>query len=418
MASESVILILITAFIVFDFIFDNALSWLNARNWKEEVHPRLRDAYPEQKYTQARLYALDKNRLSLAASTFNLAIVLAMLFTGGFAFVDGIIGKFTGSPILRGILFFMALALVSDLLNLPFQWHSVFGIEEKYGFNRSTRTTFWGDKIRTWVLSAIVGGGLLWMIMGVYYMLPDYFWLIAWGIVMVFMLFMILFYSNIIVPLFNRQKPLENGELRNAIEKFASENGFSLNNIYVIDGSRRTSRANAYFTGLGPKKRIVLYDTLVARHSVSELVAVLAHEIGHYRMKHTLKGFIISAAQVLVILYLFNVISREEAVPKALGMAPGFHASLLAFAMLLGPLNHGIGIIGNFISRNNEYAADRYAYERTRSDDLARALIQLSVDNLTSLTPHPLYVFMHYGHPPLLERLARLDRLREGEHGA
>lgn len=415
MALSTLIFILIIAFIAFDFIFDNVLSSLNMRNWKAEVHPRMINHYPEEKYRLARLYAGEKNKVGFASSFFNIALIIIILFTGGFAFIDDKIAEFTMNPIFQSIFFFMLLAIASDLLNLPFQWHSVFVIEEKYGFNRSTKAIFWGDKLKSWILAAIIGGGLFWIIIKVYMWIPEYFWLIAWGIIMFFMMFMLLFYSNLIVPLFNKQKPLEDGELRDAIEKFASENNFKLDNIFVIDGSKRSTKANAYFTGLGPKKRIVLYDTLIAQHSYKELVAVLAHEIGHYKKKHSLSGFIISAVQMGLILFLFNLISKEPAVSEALGMKPSFHASLLVFGLLLSPINHILNIVGNLISRKNEYAADRYAIEKTQSDDLANALIKLSVENLSNLTPHPLYVFMHYSHPPLIQRLKELDRLMDSE---
>lgn len=416
MLTATLIFILIIVFLSFDFLFDNVLSWLSLKNWKDEVHPRMKDHYPEEKYRQAKSYSVEKNKLGAASSFFNFALIVILLFAGGFAFIDDKIVEFTMNPVLQSIFFFLVLAIASDVLNLPFQWHSVFVIEEKYGFNRSTKAIFWGDKLKSWILAAIIGGGLFWIIIKVYVWIPEYFWLIAWGIIMFFMMFMLLFYSNLIVPLFNKQKPLEDGELRNAIEKFASENNFKLDNIYVIDGSKRSTKANAYFTGLGPKKRIVLYDTLIAQHSYKELVAVLAHEIGHYKKKHSLSGFIISAVQMGLILFLFNLISKEPAVSEALGMKPSFHASLLIFGLLLSPINHILNIVGNLISRQNEYAADRYAIEKTKSDDLANALIKLSVENLSNLTPHPLYVFFNYSHPPLLKRLMALDQLLEEIH--
>ncbi|MBN2729812.1 MAG: M48 family metallopeptidase [Bacteroidales bacterium] len=415
MELAQIIFILIVAFLVFDFMLDNVLSFLNMRNWKTEVHPRMKDHYPEEKYQRAREYAGEKRKLGLAATTMNVAIIIIMLFAGGFALVDEKIAENISNPIWQSIIFFGILGFASDILNLPFAHHSVFVIEEKYGFNRSTKGTFWGDKFKSWFLAAFIGGGLFWIIIKIYFWIPEYFWLITWGVITFFMLFMTLFYSNLIVPMFNKQKPLEEGELRDEIEAFARKNNFKLDNIFVIDGSKRSTKANAYFTGLGPKKRIVLYDTLIAQHSYKELVAILAHEIGHYKKKHSLSGFIISTLQIGLMLFLFNYIATEPAVPAALGMNPSFHASLLVFGMLLSPVNHILSMLGNVLSRKHEFQADRYAFEKTRSDDLGNALIKLSVENLSNLTPHPLYVYMHYSHPPLIQRLEALDRLMDAE---
>jgi len=413
MAPETLIFILIIAFLIFDFLADTILSYLNMRSWKDKVHPRMQGYYPEEKYKKARAYASEKNKVGFASTFLNFSIILIMLFAGGFAFVDSKIAEIISNPLWQSIAFFMVLAIVSDILNLPFQWHSVFVIEEKYGFNRSTKGTFWGDKIKSWLLSGIIGGGLFWIIIKVYMWIPEYFWLAAWGIIVFFMMFMLLFYSNLIVPLFNKQKPLEEGELRDEIENFAKKNNFKLDNIYVIDGSKRSTKANAYFTGLGPKKRIVLYDTLISQHSYKELVAILAHEIGHYKKKHSLVGFIASAINIGFFLFLFNLISTEPAVSKAIGMQPSFHANLLVFGLLISPLNLILGTIGNVLSRKHEFAADHYAFEKTKTEDLANALIKLSVENLGSLTPHPLYVYVNYSHPPVIKRLKALDRLLE-----
>lgn len=412
---ESLIFIFIIAFLLFDFLFDNLLSWLNVRNWKTTIHSRLKEYYPEKKYLNARSYAKEKDRLSFISSTFNLALILILLFSGGFAFIDQKIALFTTNPAFRAIIFFLSIALAADILGIAFQWHAVFGIEEKYGFNRSTVKIFFTDKIKSYLLAALLGGALFWIIVKIYFAIPDYFWLVTWGVITFFMLFMMLFYSNLIVPLFNKQKPLEEGELRDEIEAFAAKNNFKLDNIYVINGSKRSTKANAYFTGLGPKKRIVLYDTLIAQHTYKELVAILAHEIGHYKKKHTLLGLFTGSIQMLLILFLFNLIVKEPAVSKAIGMETSFHAGLLVFGLLLSPLNLILSMIGNSISRKNEFAADSFAFEKTKSDDLANALIKLSVENLSNLNPHPLYVFFNYGHPPLLKRLENLDTLKEIE---
>ncbi len=280
---------------------------------------------------------------------------------------------------------------------------------KRYGFNRTTLKTFLLDKVKGWFLGAIIGGGLLALITWIFMLTGPWFWLIVLGVVTLFSLFMIMFYSNLIVPLFNKQKPLENGSLRSKIEEFAATAGFKLDNIYVMDGSKRSSKANAYFTGLGPKKRIVLFDTLIADLEEEEIVGVLAHEVGHYKKKHTTSGFVLSTIQSAVTFYLFSLFVGMDSFAVALGgEVASFHLGLIAFGVLYSPISMLIGIGTNFLSRFNEYQADRYAREKYDASKLISSLKKLSKSNLSNLTPHPAYVFFHYSHPPLLQRIRAL----------
>jgi STE24 endopeptidase len=307
---------------------------------------------------------------------------------------------------------------------VPFEIYSVFVIEEKFGFNTMTVKTFILDKLKGWMLGAVIGGGLLALITWIYTSTGNWFWLLVWGVATAFMVFMAMFYSNLIVPLFNKQRPLDSGDLRDAIEAFAGNVGFRLKNIYVIDGSRRSKKANAYFTGLGPRKRIVLYDTLITDHTTEELVAVLAHEIGHYKKKHTAQGIIISVLQTGLMLFILSwFIKPGNALSAALCQSlagitelpvlPSFHLGILAFGMLYSPLSTLIGLLENMLSRSNEYAADRFAGTHYQPAALQEALKKLSVNNLSNLRPHPAYVFFYYSHPTLLQRLEALEKMTD-----
>jgi STE24 endopeptidase len=331
---------------------------------------------------------------------------MAMLVFGGFAFLDGWIRQFTSNPVMLALMFFGILGFIADMLGTPFSVYATFVIEERFGFNKTTVKTFILDKLKGWLLAVIIGGGLLSLIVWIYGVTGQWFWLIAWGAISFFTIFMMLFYSNIIVPIFNKQTLLEPGELRDAIEAFAHKTGFSLKNIYVIDGSKRSSKANAYFTGMGKKKRIVLYDTLIKDHSTDELVAVLAHEIGHYKKKHTLIGTITSILQTGLMLFILSRFLDSPYLSGALDASqPSFHISVVAFGILYTPLSILLGLVMNVFSRKHEYEADHFAAVNFSGESLASALKKLSVNNLSNLRPHPVYVFFYYSHPPLLKRL-------------
>jgi STE24 endopeptidase len=332
----------------------------------------------------------------------------------GFAYVDSLVWSVTSNAIWAALLFFGILMFASDILNIPFSIYDTFVIEEKYGFNKTTPKTFVFDKIKGWLLGALIGGGLLALVIFIYQKTQNMFWIYAWLVVAVFSIFMSMFYSNLIVPLFNKQTPLEEGELRSSIENFAQKVGFKLDNIFVINGSKRSAKANAYFTGLGPKKRIVLYDTLINDMKTEELVAVLAHEIGHYKKNHIIQGLIISLIQTGIVLFIFSLLIDSPLLSKALGVQePNFHIGLIAFGILYSPVSFILGIFMNMLSRKNEYQADAFAAENYKPEALASALKKLSVKNLSNLTPHPRYVFFNYSHPPLLERLKHLKKFEK-----
>jgi STE24 endopeptidase len=282
-------------------------------------------------------------------------------------------------------------------------------IEKKYGFNTMTIRTFITDHLKSWALVLLIGIPVLGLITWFYYKTGQFFWLYAWGLITLFSIFMNFFYSELIVPLFNKQKQLEEGPLRKKIEEFAVKTGFKLKNIFIIDGSKRSTKSNAYFSGFGPKKRIVLYDTLLKEFTEEEIVAVLAHEIGHYKKKHVLVMLISSFVVTGLMLYLFSLVVNNPELSQALGAkSSSFHLGLIVFGILYSPLSLVIGLGANIVSRRNEFAADRFVKENYDSAVLAGALKKLSVKNLSNMLPHPVYVFFHYSHPPLLQRLEKL----------
>ena len=336
-------------------------------------------------------------------------VILAVFFTGGLGWLDRLVEGMVDSYILHVLLFFGILALAGDLLSMPFALYRTFVIEERYGFNRTTPRTFILDKIKGWGLGVVFGGGLLALVTWIYMLTGSWFWIIALGVLTLFSVFMSMFYSNLIVPLFNKQTPLEEGSLRNKIEDFADRVDFRLRNIYVMDGSKRSSKANAYFTGLGPKKRIVLFDTLIEELEEEEIVSVLAHEVGHYKKRHTTTGLVISILQTALTLYLFSLFVGVDSFSVALGgTGASFHLGLIAFGVLYSPISTILGIGTGLFSRHNEYQADRYARDHYNSGKLISSLKKLSKTTLSNLTPHPAYVFVHYSHPPLLQRIRAL----------
>ncbi len=401
---------LILIIIVATFLLERWLDLMNVRHTVSELPEALKGIFDKEEYKKSQLYKKENTRFSFVSSTFSLLLMVVAVAFGLFGWLDGKLNSITDSYYLIVLLFFGIIGLLSDVFSIPFNVYDTFVIEEKYGFNRTTVKTFILDKIKGWLLAVIVGGGVLLLIIWFYLKTESYFWILAWGMTTFFSIFISMFYSNLIVPLFNKQKPLEDGELKTMIEDFTAKVGYRLKNIYVIDGSKRSSKANAYFTGLGPKKRIVLYDTLIADLENREIVGVLAHEIGHYKKKHTLLGMILGILQTGIMFYLFSLfVSRPEFSQALGGDVAKFHLGLIAFAILYSPLQLFVSIFMNMISRKNEYQADRYAAENFGAEYLSSALKKLYKNSLGNLTPHPLYVFFHYSHPTLLQRITAME---------
>ncbi len=404
----------IIAILILDFLFEKYLDYLNTTTMSETLPDEVKGIYDEEKYKTQQAYQRENHRFGILSSSVSFAITLAMFLFYGFAFVDNLVWGMTGNAILAALIFFGIIMFASNIIDIPFSVYDTFKIEEKYGFNKTTPKTFIFDTIKGWLIGALIGGGLLALIIFIYQKTQHMFWVYAWILVSAFSIFMAMFYSNIIVPLFNKQTPLEEGPLRDAIQNFSDKVGFKLDNIFVIDGSKRSTKANAYFTGFGAKKRIVLYDTLINDMETEELVAVLAHEIGHYKKKHVIQGLIISLIQTGVVLFIFSLLIDSPALSRALGVEePNFHIGLIAFGILYSPVSFVLGIFMNILSRKNEYQADAFAAENYKPEAMASALKKLSVKNLSNLTPHPKYVFFHYSHPTLLQRLAHLKKFEK-----
>jgi len=408
---SQILFYIIIGILVADFIFERFLEYLNSTQWSDQLPGELKGIFDDEKYRQQQAYEKVNFRFSLVSSSFSFILVLLMFLLTGFAWVNNLALSVTVNPILVALVFFGILLFVSDLLTTPFSVYDTFVIEEKFGFNKTTPKTFLFDKLKGYLIGAIIGGGLLSLIIYIYQLTTTSFWIYAWGIVSLFSVFMVLFYSNLIVPLFNKQTPLPDGELKTAIKDFSDKVGFKIDNIYVIDGSKRSTKANAYFTGLGAKKRIVLYDTLINDLTVNELVAVLAHEIGHYKKHHVIWSLLLGVLQTGIVLFIFSLFVGSPELSAALGVkTPSFHIGLIAFGILYSPLSMITGLAMNIFSRKNEYQADDFAAKYFDGKELASALKKLSVKNLSNLRPHPAYVFFHYSHPTLLQRLNALNK--------
>ncbi len=400
----------IIAILFLDFLIERGLAYLNAKNVKTELPPQLKDLYNAEEYTKQQSYFKANQQFGLITSTVSLVLILFMFFIGGFAIVNNFAEGLTNHPILVSLLFFGILFFLNDIISIPFEIYNQFVIEQRFGFNKSTPKIFILDKLKSWGLAVIIGGGLLALIEQIYFMAGDKFWLIAWIVIAVFSIFITMFYSSLIVPLFNKQTPLEAGELRNAIENFASKANFKLDNIFVMDASKRSTKANAYFSGLGAKKRIVLFDTLINDLTKEEIVAVLAHEIGHYKKKHTLMGLAMSLCNSLIMLFLLGLFLDNDTLAQAFGISQAnFHVNLLAFGLLYTPISMVISLLMNVVLRRNEYQADAFAVKYGLGVDLIAALKKLSVKSLSNLQPHPLYVFFYYSHPTLLQRMNAIE---------
>lgn len=396
--------------VVVAFILEVVLDHLNQSTARQPLDSKIAHLYNQAEREKSIDYSAEKTRFALYSSTFSTSILILALANGWFAAVDNFVRDKFSNEILISLGFVALLSLISWWLNLPFQLYSIFKIEAKYGFNKTTFKTFVLDSTKGALIATLIGGLMLTVVLWLYQRLDGGFWVAAWAVLSAFSLFMFMFGTKLILPLFNKLNPLPVGELRQEIEKYAQSQGYSIGNLYVMDGSKRSTKANAFFSGLGRSKTIVLFDTLIDKLSTKEIVAVLAHEIGHYKKRHTLSMFIFSLMQSFAIFGLLGWLLSYPELSTALGTeSPSFHLSALAFFILFTPLTMILGLINNSWSRHNEFEADTFAKQTYEVAPMRSALEKISTDSLANLSPHPLYVAFNYTHPTLLQRINNIE---------
>ena len=418
MTSEFWFLIII-GLVIFNFLFSNILDYVNHKNLKDKIPPELEDFYDKEKYKKAKLYSISKSKIGLLSSIISFLFVISLLLFNGYGFLNQLVYSDTlnlflpfeiNTSFARSGVFFLILFILNSLISITFSYYNTFIIEEKYGFNKTSKSKFFLDIIKSTILSILIGGFLLFAALYLYDNINEGFWLWLWIGLSLLMVFINMFYADLIVPIFNKLTPLNNVELRKKIENYSKDVGYLLKNIYVIDGSKRSTKANAFFSGLGPRKTIALYDTLIEKHTENELVAVLAHEVGHFKKKHVLSGLLMSVIQIGIMAFFFELCLKLPEISIALGgLDTNFHLGLIGFSIIFSPISMISSILMNYVSRKNEFEADAYAKETFNGEDLSLALKKLSVDSLSNIYPHPLYVFFHYSHPPLIQRLRALN---------
>lgn len=401
----------LVAIVVVAYILEAVLERLNLSRAHNELDPRIADLYDAKERERSISYSAVKTEFGFISATFSTVIMIFALTFGWFAVLDNWVRDRVQNETLVSLTFIAALSLISWAINLPFQIYSIFSIEQRFGFNKITPTIFAKDLLKGLLVTAILGGGILTAIIWIYNQLGSGFWIAAWLVVSVFSIFMFMFGTTLILPLFNKLEPLEQGELRSEIEEYCNSQGYSIGRLFVMDGSKRSTKANAFFSGLGSSKTIVLFDTLIEKLNTKEVVAVLAHEIGHYKKRHTFSMLIFSLLQSLGIFALFGWLLSYPELSQALGTEQSsFHLSALAFVILFTPLSILLGLISNTWSRHNEFEADTFAKETYEVGPMRSALEKISTDSLANLSPHPLYVAFNYTHPTLLQRIENIDK--------
>ena len=402
--------ILITILLI-KFVIDSLLNHLNAKHFNDTLPNDVSDVYEINEYQKSQSYKKTNHNFSKITSLFSLITTLLFFFFDGFSIVDEIARGFSNNIIIITLIFFGIIIIGSDIISIPFSLYKTFVIEEKFGFNKSTKKLFFLDKIKGLLMTIILGGSILSIITWFYEFTGNYFWIYTWLLITTFSVFLNMFYSKLIVPLFNEQTILEEGDLKNEIVKYVNSVGFKANNIYVLNGSKRSTKANAYFSGFGNQKRITLYDTLINDLENNEIVAVLAHEVGHYKRKHILYNLTSSIILTGFALFVLSLFIKTPVLSLALGVSlPSFHIGLIAFGILYSPVSQILGVFMNYMSRNFEYQADNYAKNTFSASPLISSLKKLSKNSLSNLTPHYLYVFFHFSHPTLLDRIKNLNK--------
>jgi STE24 endopeptidase len=403
----------VIAIILFSYFLDVIIETLNLKRISSEIPEDFKGLYDQEKYKKSQDYLKTNTKFGLLQSTFSTLLILAFLFLDGFLLLDTWVRAQTDGPILQGLLFIGVFVFASMILALPFSYYQTFVIEEKFGFNKQSIGTFIKDQFIALLLGTILGGALLSLILWFFESSGSNAWLFCWVAVVAFQIFVTFLAPVVIMPLFNKFIPLPDGELKTAINEYAKKQNFELQGIFSMDGSKRSSKANAFFTGFGRLRRVVLFDTLISKHSIQELVAVLAHEIGHFKMKHIHRHLVVSILSSGVMFFLLGLFMKNEAMFAAFNVPnTSVYMSLIFFSLIYSPISDLMSLVSLHMSRKYEFEADEYAVKTYGSPtELASALKKLSVDSLSNLNPHPLKVFFEYTHPPVIERVRKLHSL-------
>jgi len=404
------IIILVTLGV--DFILNLVADYYNLKSLDKGLPKEFSDVYDEETYNKSQAYTKVRTKFGILTSAFNLSLLLFFWFAGGFDWLDQIVQGWHLGVIWTGLVYIGILILGRSILTLPFSIYSTFVIEEKFGFNKTTFKTFVMDMLKGLGLGIVLGGPLLAGILAFFTFIDQFAWLYAWGAVTIFTLFIQFIAPTWIMPIFNKFEPLEEGDLRQKIREYADKVNFKLEGIYVMDGSKRSSKSNAFFTGFGKNKRIALYDTLINNQTEDELVAVLAHEMGHYKKKHIIKNMLISILQTGIMFFLLSIFLNSQGLYNAFYMQQAsVYAGLIFFGMLYAPIDLIVSIFMQIFSRKYEYEADAFASTTYKKEPMIQALKKLSKDNLSNLTPHPFYVFLNYSHPTVLQRIRAIRKV-------
>jgi len=410
----NIYLIIILTILIGKYILDTTVEILNVKHVRTALPEEFKGYYDADKYQKAQAYLKEKVKFGLIEDTVISSFTVIFILIGGFNFIDTLARDvYAGTEIITGLIFLAMLMLVWQVISIPFSVYETFVIEAKFGFNKTTPKTFILDIIKSWVLGAVIGAIAFSAVIWFFLKTGKFAWVYCWAALTLFELFLLFIAPVFIMPLFNKFVPLEEGDLKGAIENYAQSQDFKMQGVFKIDASRRSTKSNAFFTGFGRTRRIALFDTLINKHTTDELVSVLAHEIGHYKKKHIIKEIAISIVITGLMFYILSFFLKNEGLFAAFKMENiSIYASLIFFGFLYTPLNMFFSILGNILSRKYEYEADAYAVlTHKKPEAFIVALKKLTVDNLSNLMPHPLKVFLHYSHPPVLERIKAIKSL-------
>ena len=404
--------IIIISAIIFEYLISSLSTILNMKSISAILPEGFEKVYNKNKYAKSQKYLKINSQFSLFSSSFSFLIIMVVIHFGVFGFLDDFVRAKSSNSIYSGLVFFGILFIINDIINLPFSFFKNFVIEEKFGFNKMTISIFIKDKLKSYLLVFFIGGITMFSILSFFYYFKTYGWLMVWIFLTIFSIIIQPIFIHFIAPMFNKFSPLDDGELKSAITKYSKEINFPISRIDVMDGSKRSNHSNAYFTGFGKSKRIALFDTLINNHTTEEIVSVVAHEAGHYKKKHIFFGMILSIIQTGLMLFLFNFIINEVALYKIFGVSePSIYTGLVFFGLLFAPINMILSLISLSISRKNEFEADQYALDTTNNPQALISMLKgLASDNLSHLTPHPFTVFLQYTHPPIYERVKKIEK--------